>query len=294
MHGVLFLCLSLVAATSAYLRVPKDYHLEVGIPTATRIKEAEDKFLSSQNDGAQRIVGGNVAAANAHPYLAGLLITFFNNPGTSACGSSLISSNRLVTAAHCWDTGSLFVRQFVVVLGSQLLFSGGTRIATNNVVVHPQWNRSFLQNDIAIIYLPSNVRFSESIQPIALPENDLYDTFQGFSATAAGYGKTSDWQSGISVNSMVNEVNVVVIGNSQCQRSYGSSYVRPNVLCTDGIGGVGICGGDSGGPLVLRNRYGQQILVGISSFAASNACERGHPSGFVRVTSHYNFITQHL
>lgn len=144
-------------------------------------------------------------------------------------------------------------------------------------------------------------------------------------------------QSGISVNSMVNEVNVVVIGNSQCQRSYGSSYVRPNVLCTDGIGGVGICGGDSGGPLVLRNRYGQQILVkiymfqvllldklnyfnsvccsnklnyliniytslsfclcsqvGISSFAASNACERGHPSGFVRVTSHYNFITQHL
>ncbi|CAG9583341.1 unnamed protein product [Danaus chrysippus] len=293
MHGVLFLCLSLVAATSAYLQVPEDYHLEVGIPTATRIKEAEDKILSLQNNG-QRIVGGNVAGANSHPYLAGLLITFFNHPGTSACGSSLISSNRLVTAAHCWDTANYAVRQFVVVLGSQMLFSGGTRIATNNVVVHPRWNRQYLQNDIAIIYLPTNVRFSASIQPIALPANDLNDSFQGFLATASGYGKTSDWQTGVSASSRINEVDVLVIGNTRCQRSFGTNFVRPDVLCTDGIGGVGICGGDSGGPLVLRNRFGQQILVGVSSFAATNACERGHPSGFVRVTSHYNFIHQHL
>lgn len=90
----------------------------------------------------------------------GLIISLINIAGSSVCGSSLVSHNRLVTAAHCWFDGRNQAWQFLVVLGSPMLFSGGTRIATSNVVVHPQWLPSMLLNDVAVIYLPTNVFFS--------------------------------------------------------------------------------------------------------------------------------------
>ncbi|XP_050344604.1 transmembrane protease serine 9-like, partial [Nymphalis io] len=292
--AALALIFCLVAAVSATVEVSTNYHIDIGIPEATRIKELEDKILANQNNAEDRIVGGVVAPPNAHPYLAGLLVTFYNHPGTSACGSSLISADRLVTAAHCWDVpGSLFVRQFLVVLGSQFLFSGGTRIPTSNVVIHPEWNAQFLRNDVAIIYLPYRVSFSSAIQPIALPHNNLWDSFVAETATAAGYGKTNDAQTGVSVNSVVSHVNLRVISVQQCRNVFGWNFVQESTLCTDGFGGIGICGGDSGGPLVV-NRNGQNILVGISSFVAQAGCQLGHPSAFARVTSFYDFIMQHM
>ncbi|XP_047534171.1 brachyurin-like [Vanessa atalanta] len=284
----------LVVAVSATVEVSTNYHIDIGIPEATRIKEAEEKILANQDNVNERIVGGVVSPPNAFPYLAGLLVTFFNNPGTSACGSSLISADRLITAAHCWDVpGSLFVRQFVVVLGSQFLFSGGTRIPTSNVVVHPQYDPNFYTNDIAIIYLPYRVSFSTTIRPIALPHNNLWDSFVGQVATAIGYGKTNDAQTGISVNSVVSHVSLRVISVQQCRAVFGWNFVHESTLCTDGFGGIGICGGDSGGPLVV-NRNGQEVLVGVSSFVARAGCQLGHPSAFARITSFYNFILQHM
>ncbi|CAG4951014.1 unnamed protein product [Parnassius apollo] len=271
-----------------------DYHETVGIPLATRIKEAEDAIMVGADGEVTdiRIVGGVVAPVNAHPYLAGLIITFVNIAGTSACGSSLISANRLVTAAHCWYH-SLQANQFVVVLGSQYLFYGGTRIATSTVITHPQYSPSTLVNDIAVIYLPTSVFFSASIQPIALPSGtQLWDSFTGEWATAAGYGKTNDQQTGVSVSSVVSHVILQVITVQQCQAVFGS-WATANNICTNGAGGVGICGGDSGGPLVVY-RNGQNILVGISSFVANIGCQLGYPSAFTRVTSFYSFIIQHM
>lgn len=72
----------------------------------------------------------------------------------SACGSSLLSNTRAVTAAHCWRTLLARGRQFEVVLGSTLLFSGGTRVITSDVELHASYNMITLANDIAIIKLP--------------------------------------------------------------------------------------------------------------------------------------------
>ncbi|XP_034832711.1 brachyurin-like [Maniola hyperantus] len=287
--------LSAVSASPSGVEVIKDYHTEIGIPLATRIKAAEDEFFAKQNQNGSRIVGGWESPRHAHPYLAGLLITFFNNPGTSACGSSLISSDRLVTAAHCWAGGAIRAREFVVVLGSHFLFSGGTRIATNHVVLHPGWdvNMASLVNDVAVIYLPTHVEFTPQIQPVTLPRYMLWDSFVGEMAIAAGFGKTSDSQIGVSVNSFVSHVHVQVISVAQCQRVFGTNHVRHSTICTDGAGGIGICGGDSGGPLVVV-RNDEHFLVGISSFVAASGCELGFPSAFARVTSFYNFIWQHL
>ncbi|XP_052742241.1 brachyurin-like [Bicyclus anynana] len=292
-NKMLMLMLACLVSSAFAVQVSTDYHLDIGIPKATRIKEAEDKIFAGESIGNSRIVGGSIAPIGAHPYLAGLVISFHNHPGQSACGASLLSANRLVTAAHCWDTPTLQAMQFVVVLGSEFLFRGGTRIPTSHVILHPQWTPSNLGSDVAMIYLPQKVAFTSRIQPVYLPSYNLWDTFFGQTATAAGYGLTSDSQVGVSVNSMVSHVSLRVISVPQCQAVFGSVFVQQSTLCTDGSGGVGICGGDSGGPLVIQ-RFGRPTLIGISSFVASIGCELGFPSAFARVTSFYDFIKQHM
>ncbi|XP_047997492.1 brachyurin-like [Leguminivora glycinivorella] len=272
------------------------YHDAVGIPHAAKIKALEDEYFASldeESPAEPRIVGGVVSGTGAHPYLAGLVISFINIAGQSACGASLLSANRLITAAHCWNDGTKQAWQFEVVLGSNWLFSGGTRISTTQVIMHPSWSPSTLANDVAMIYLPTNVAFSTVIQPVALPSTtQLWDQFVGMWSTASGYGKTSDLQAGVSTASVVSQVSLQVISMAQCQISFGH-WILDSTLCTNGIGGVGICSGDSGGPLVI-NSNGQNILVGISSFVASSGCQLGHPSAFARVTSFYSFIVSHL
>ncbi|KAM3960238.1 brachyurin [Aphomia sociella] len=296
----LLVLLGLVAAVASNPLVgvsPLSYHEEVGFPLAKRIKEAEDKIFAGKDYDTVvreqgRIVGGVVSPANAHPYLAGLIITFVNVAGQSACGSSLISANRLVTAAHCWSYGQLQGLQLTVVLGSQYLFYGGTRIVSSTVVIHPQWNQNTLHNDVGVIYLPQNVIFSNSIQPISLPANQLNEQFAGEWAIAAGYGRTSDQQIGVGMDTVISQVNLQVITVAQCQATFGQ-HVIASTICTNGAGGVGICSGDSGGPLVI-NRNGQNILVGVSSFVAGNGCQLGFPSAFARVTSFYSFLLQNM
>ncbi|XP_075976748.1 collagenase-like [Anticarsia gemmatalis] len=284
-----FLFLSSAFAVEVF----KNYHEEIGIPLAEKIRVYEESLKDNEEpDIDGRIIGGVVAPAGSHPHFAGLLISLIGATGNSVCGSTLLSANRLVTAAHCWRLRNNQAWQFTVILGTKRLYSGGIRIATSQVIMHPQWDEISLNNDVAMIYLPQNVAFSQLIQPIALPSgSELWETFAGHWAVAAGYGKTSDSQQGAS--QQVSHVLLQVITNAQCRMSFRPEFVPQSTLCTSGAGGVGICGGDSGGPLALTIN-GRNILIGINSFAAEGACQHGHPSGYARVTSFINFITQHL
>lgn len=69
-------------------------------------------------------------------------------------------------------------------------------------------------------------------------------------------------QLGVSVNSLVSQVNLQVITVAQCQAVFIPPFVQPSTLCTNGAGGVGVCGGDSGGPLVIL-RNGVPTLVSL-------------------------------
>ncbi|CAF4956064.1 unnamed protein product [Pieris macdunnoughi] len=264
--------------------VPFRYHKDVGI------KQAEYLMIQEK---IGRIIGGNqVPTIMTYPYQAGIVATLATG-WTSICGGALVSNTRVLTAAHCWWDGENQARSFTVVLGSLTIFSGGTRLTTSDVVVHPSWNSKDIINDIAVVRI-SRVQFTNNIQAIPLPSiSDVNNAFAGVTATATGYGKTKDSQSGFPKTTQLHHVNLKILTNAVCQRSFSDVTIHGSHLCTDGSQRVGTCEGDSGGPLttIVNNK---RMLIGIVSFGLGDGCERGTPSVYTRVTAFLTWIDAQL
>ncbi|XP_045504632.1 collagenase-like [Colias croceus] len=281
MKFLILLCL--VGATWCKEPIFHDYHEEVGIPEAARIRKVEE---SIDFDG--RIIGGSASTLGAHPYMAGLII-LLTTTSESACGANLLSNTKLVTAAHCWRSRQNTAVQFTVILGSVRLFSGGVRSVTSRIVMHPQYNRENLRNDVAVITI-NHVAYTNVIGPITLASGSALYTNQW--PTAVGFGLTSD-TAVVSQSSVLRQVNLRVISNAECRATYGWDSVVDSSLCTDGGRGTGTCGGDSGGPLVIGSGTARR-LIGITSFGSSRGCQVGAPSVFARVTWFNSWIRGQL
>ncbi|CAB3244129.1 unnamed protein product [Arctia plantaginis] len=253
------------------------YHLRYGVSKAWQMKMAE----------GLRVIGGSpVNTAAAIPHQAGIITTLITG-WTSICGGSLISTTRILTAAHCWWDGQSQARLFTVVLGSLTIFSGGTRIETSNVRVHPEWRTNML-HDIAVVII-RQVTISNNIQTIPLPTiNEVNLSFVGATGTISGFGKTSDAQSGFPPTTALHHTTVTVIANEICQRNF-PILIHGSHICTGGENGRGSCDGDSGGPLTVIHNH-RSILVGVVSFGHSDGCEARRPSVFTRVSAYIGWI----
>ncbi|XP_026333401.1 collagenase-like [Hyposmocoma kahamanoa] len=277
---LLFLCF-----LTCCLATPYDYHERIGVPRATELRDAEMKTWVS------RIIGGN-QVENMIPHQVGIIV-MLTTGWTSICGGALVSNIRVLTAAHCWYDGRSQARLFTLVFGSTTIFSGGTRVPTSNVVVHPSWNTVDVTHDLAMVHMPSVV-FSNTIMPIPLPTmEEVNDNFAGLDAIVSGYGKTSDAQNSFPITTSLYHTTVRIITNADCQSSFNNYNLHVGHLCTSGQGAVGTCDGDSGGPLtVVRNS--RRILVGIVSFGPGEGCEQGLPSVYTRVTAFLSWVQANL
>ncbi len=75
------------------------------------------------------------------------------------CGATIISADWILTAAHCTDGG----RSFEVILGAHnknIVEPTQVRIMATEFTMHPKWNSARLQNDVALIKLPTPVSFT--------------------------------------------------------------------------------------------------------------------------------------
>ncbi|CAB3385176.1 Hypothetical predicted protein [Cloeon dipterum] len=238
-------------------------------------------FINAKDES--RIVNGAVAVRGQFPWQAAVYID-----SASFCGGSLISTTYILTAAHCAQGAS-----YRVVLGVQNITrpeTGSVSLTTTSKIVHPSYNPTTLNNDIALLRLPSAVTLSTYISLSRLPRlSDASNTFSGTLATVSGWGKPTD--ASTSVSDVLRYVSVPVITNTACAGVYGSTVVVASTLCCSGANGLSSCNGDSGGPLVYTESDGQRTQIGVVSFVASAGCASGNPSGYVRVTSFLNWIS---
>ncbi|XP_013172029.1 PREDICTED: collagenase-like [Papilio xuthus] len=263
---------ALGSLTAAYEPVELNYHERVGIPRAQAVLQAE---LAPDFDGS-RIVSGTPAALGQYPYMAGQIMTLANG-GQSIGGGTLISNTKVLTAAHNLFDGRQMVRHVTVVLGSIRVFTGGTRITSDRMELHANYNVNRIRNDIAIITI-NWVNYSNTIRNIGLASGS--NTYAGAWAWAIGFGKTSD---AAPASPDLMHARVQVITNEACRNSFSGNMIVESTLCISGATG-NICTGDSGGPLVSNN-----LLIGVSSFG-SGSCDTRRPSGFARVSSFNSWI----
>lgn len=241
-----------------------------------------------ENEFNNRIHNGHPASHNQHPHQVAMRIPVGNS--AFVCGGSVLASHWVLTAAHCVENRSQVQLRF----GSINFNSGGVSQVSFHMILHEQYNSFNLNNDIALIGIPSPLTLTLSVQAIRLPHREqMSHTFVGSTATVSGWGEAFP---GSGVQSLLRWVNVRVISNAQCRLTFGPAVVVQHVICTLGLNNPnqGTCGGDSGGPLFVEEN-GINTLVGVVAFGAHpniGGCSAGHPSGYMRTAHFLPWINQ--
>merc|ERR1711923_509166 len=226
-----------------------------------------------------RIVGGFEAQENQWPWQVALFID-----NAWFCGGSIISENYVMTAAHCADGASYFD----IMAGAHNVRASSephrVEITSYNGWTHPGWNHNTLENDIALIELPSPMSLNDYIKPSCMPmAGDTADVNE--MVTCTGWGKPSDSAGGISpVLRMVEDRPI--ISNSECNAIYG--IVGDGVVCIDTTGGKGTCNGDSGGPLNMK--YDVKSGASGDKWKQVGVVSFGAPAGFTRTEYYLDWI----
>ncbi|KAH8331834.1 hypothetical protein KR074_005673, partial [Drosophila pseudoananassae] len=224
-----------------------------------------------------RIAGGNLAARGMFPHQVGLVIQL--SAGVLIkCGGSLITSQFVVTAAHCLIDG----------IGAKIYF-GATRFADpedsaeelvvthRDFIIHPEYLGFGGYNDLALIRLPRMVTLSEKVKTIEMAGDFMHQSFlEGQLVTLSGWGSL-----GGSENNDTRDLyylDVEVIDQERCMCHFLPGLVsQKRHLCTDGSRGRGACNGDSGGPVVVLFQN-TSYLIGVTSFGSAGGCELGAPT----------------
>lgn len=236
-----------------------------------------------------RIVGGQIAQPHQFPYQVALLTFLPSVGGTGFCGGSLIGTRTVLTAAHCVDGGESGTAIFGAHFFADQAEPNQRRITfvANHILMHPSWNPLLIQNDVAVVQLPSVVPLIPLvIRAAILPTTaDMSYDFANEDAVASGWGVFD--QANPVVSDVLRYVYDNVITVTQCAVSTIGIATASNI-CMTGTQNRGVCNGDSGGPLTVR-RGGESMHVGIASFVVAS-CHNTLPSVFVRTTSFLPWI----
>ncbi|XP_030592361.1 transmembrane protease serine 9-like [Archocentrus centrarchus] len=234
-----------------------------------------------------RIVGGQAAPPGSWPWQVSL-----QTSGRHFCGGSLINSQWVLCAAHCFQ--SFTASDVTVYLGLQSLQGSNPNNVSRSVsqvIIHPNYNSVTDENDISLLKLSSSVNFTPYIAPVCLAASG--STFYSSTNTwVTGWGNIGF---GVSLPYPQNlmEVEVPIVGNRQCNCDYGVGSITDNMVCAGlSAGGKDSCQGDSGGPMVSKQN-GRWIQAGIVSFG--NGCaEPNFPGVYTRVSRYQTWINSQI
>uniref|UniRef100_A0A3P9L3B4 Peptidase S1 domain-containing protein n=1 Tax=Oryzias latipes TaxID=8090 RepID=A0A3P9L3B4_ORYLA len=231
-----------------------------------------------------RIVGGQDAPAGFWPWQVSL------QGSRHFCGGSLINNQWVLTAAHCFPSGS--ASGVTVVLGLQSLQGSNPNNVSRTItrlILHENYNSN--DNDIALLQLSSPVNFTNYITPVCLSATNS-TFYSGVNTWVTGWGNIG---SGVSLPApqTLQEVQVPIVGNRRCKCSYGASSITDNMMCAGLLaGGKDSCQGDSGGPLVIKQNN-LWIQAGVVSFGIGCA-EPNFPGVYTRVSRYQTWINTQI
>ncbi|XP_063175233.1 transmembrane protease serine 7-like [Chroicocephalus ridibundus] len=239
-----------------------------------------------------RIVGGEDARSGKWPWQASLQMGALGH----VCGATVISNRWLISAAHCFlDSDS--VRYSVpsgwrAYMGLHTINEKSNRVAMRSIrriIVHPQYDQSVSDYDIALLEMETPVFFSELVQPICLPSTSRVFVY-GTVCYVTGWGAIKE---NSHLAKTLQEAQVRIINQSVCNKLY-DDLITSRMLCAGNLnGGVDSCQGDSGGPLACTGKGNRWYIAGIVSWGEGCA-RRNRPGVYTKVTALYDWIRQNI
>ena len=234
---------------------------------------------TSEGDVEGEIVGGYYPGIDATRHIAKI----------SGCGATVIDPEWIVTAAHCapypGDEVIYGLEYWADVHGLPSDEQAAHLTTVDTVYLHPSYNSSTLENDIALARLANPVDLGNA-QPIALHDppggGDLTDDR---SLTVAGWGTTS---SGGSSSARLKAATIFV--DEGCGQYPAGEIIDTAMFCA-AAPGTDSCQGDSGGPVVLVDS-GITYLAGIVSWGYGCA-EAAYPGVYTRVSNYTDWVASH-
>ncbi|KAM6287663.1 trypsin I-P1-like [Spheniscus humboldti] len=227
-------------------------------------------FPINADDDDDKIVGGYTCAENSVPYQVSL------NSGYHFCGGSLINSQWVLSAAHCYKS------RIQVQLGKHnLALTESTQqfISSAKVIRHSGYSSTTLDNDIMLIKLAKPAQLNRAVQTVPLPTSCVAT---GTTCLISGWGNTlSD------ANPHPDTLQCLkapVLSSRKCTEAYPGKITK-NMICVGFLeGGKDSCQGDSGGPVVCNGQ-----LQGIVSWGIGCA-QKGYPGVYTKVCNYVSWI----
>lgn len=263
-------------------------HLEViefDLGIFSNTTNATKWMLPLQSSDLGQVVEGDPMATREFPFLVSIQWKI-GQDFVWGCGGALLSSEWVVTAAHCLD---LKLPDRIVIGGHNLLEEQREqdtcpeRRAIADAFIHPEWNRRTSANDVALIRLDSPVSY-RSIYAIDDAEETASVFAQYQQAKSAGWGKTERGRTQVPFSA-----NLQYLANAECTTTYDSvvdTQITAKQICV-AAGDSGTCQGDSGGPLFVETTDGI-VLSGVVSWSVGR-CAR-YPGVFTRVGAYIDWM----
>ncbi|XP_063218150.1 uncharacterized protein LOC134528456 isoform X3 [Bacillus rossius redtenbacheri] len=185
------------------------------------LHKAEGRLIyekSLNNTPMNKILGGSGAEYGEYPFIVSLEWN-----GMHICGGSVISSNWLVTAAHCLRSWA----GLVIRAGSMTKEEGGTVHQVLDVIQHSEFNiNPMFDSDIALVKVKEPFTTNNYVQYVHLgKKRDIPQ--EGDDVVAAGWGITSSNGRGESSTNLL-DVALKIINNDNCDSAPGIERIRRN------------------------------------------------------------------
>jgi trypsin len=229
-----------------------------------------------------KVVGGTeVTDRSNFPYQAYLLYI----DTIPYCGATIITERHVLTAAHCcFPTASLAQPSEISVVTGNLELNDRSNVKqVENVMVHENYDRYSLYNDIAIIKISETFQpWTNNIRPIHLNIDDV----DSGTCTVSGWGTTISGDN--QMHDKLIYVEVPIVEKEKCRSTYLNAGISigENRICA-GTLGKDACQGDSGGPLVCSDKLTGVVSSGIDCGDAV------YPGLYTEVAKYIEWIKLH-